>query len=165
MQELEDVFFAQRAFGPRHVVVQLELAFRHLHHQLLHRVLCYHPVDGHFLLLPMSVDPGLGLPVLLRVVIEVVQDGDVCRSQVDALPACTRRKQKDQDGVVFRVLVNQLLAFVDFGAAVNPQKLVPFALEPATQDVQRLQELREDEHTVPCFILCLEQRSQLPQFG
>ena len=57
--------------------------------------------------------PVLGLLVVVRVEVDVVDDDDVGGRQVDAEAAGSRRQQEDEDLLVPVELVNQLLSAHD----------------------------------------------------
>lgn len=91
---------------------------------------------------------SFGLAIVLGVVVDVVHDDDVGPSQVDAAPARSRGDEEDFDGGVVVEFVDEALARVDRGLAIDAGKGQVHAVEDPLKDIQHHRELGEDQHPV-----------------
>ena len=125
------------------------------------RLARHQAVDAHQLGLSDAMAARLGLQVVLRVPVGVVDDDGVGRRQVDADAARARAEEEEEGGRAFRTeAVDGLLPFVTGDRAIEPLVLEAAQLDVLLDEVQEHRELREDEDAVA---LLLQVRQQLVQ--
>ena len=131
-------------------MLEAELLVGRIEEVHLVRISRHQPVDAHELGLADAMAARLGLQIVLRVPVGIVDDDRVGGRQVDA-HAARARAQQEEKGIRVRraVAVDGSLPLVASHRPVQALVAEASQLDVLLDQVEEHRELREEEHTVP----------------
>jgi len=108
--------------------------------------------------------PILGLLIVVRIEVDIVNDACVGGRQVDAHATGFGGEQKHENAVVVIEVGDQVLADIYGCRSVQAAETELSYPQILLHNVQHHSELAEEQHTVPLLLQLRQQRVQVPEF-
>jgi hypothetical protein len=151
--------------SPRNLLLQGQFVQGDHVHRVLDGIFSHHFVNGNRPGLPNPMAPILGLLVVVRVEIDIVDDDRVGGRQINTQPASSSRKHKEENLVVGVERVDHGLPLRHGRLPVQPEIPIAFNSEVVLQNVHHLGELAKEQHTVAFTPQPRQTRVQLKEFA